>query len=78
MNTRVIYFFYLYLCWATVVYSEKRMRARERGSEGVGLGYGDIGFMMFTTKLYRRLVKSIEKGGREQERDREGGRQRVR
>ena len=54
------------------------MRARERGSEGVGLGYGDIGFMMFTTKLYKRLVKSIEKGGREQERDREGGRQRVR
>ena len=34
--------------------------------------------LMFTTKLYKRLVKSIEKGGREQERDREGGRQRVR
>ena len=51
MNTRVIYFFYLYLCWATVVYSEKRMRARERGSEGVGLGYGDIGLLMFTTKV---------------------------
>ena len=46
IDTWIIYiFFYLYLCWATVVYSEKRMRARERGSEGVGLGHGDIGFI---------------------------------
>ena len=51
---------------------------RKRETRGLVWGIVTLVLLVFTTKLYKRLVKSIEKGGREQERDREGGRQRVR
>ena len=36
---------------------KKRMRARERGSEGVGLGYGDIGFIDVYNKVVQETCK---------------------
>ena len=33
------------------------MRARERGSEGVGLGYGDIGFIDVYNKVVQETCK---------------------
>ena len=47
------------------------MRARERGSEGVGLGYGDIGFIDVYNKVVQETCKiNWERGERTRKRQR--------